>query len=464
MFDFVMHITRPDGTIPLLGDDDGGRSLALAARKYASYRDGLCTAAIVFARPDFKFQAAGFSEETVWLLGAGSWAAFNALAAQAPGELRHAFEDAGYVVQRSGWGKNDTVVTFDCGGLGIGSGGHSHADALSFTVFSGGHDFLIDPGTFVYNRAVQWRRYFRSTAAHNAVLVDNAGHCEPGASFRWQTRASARRGRQIASPEIDYAEAEVTAIEKRITHRRQMIRVQPNYWIVLDTLRGKGEHDFDFLYHFAPDAQLVVMSDEKRGEIDCRARIGHAGLQLYMFASEGVNAEAVCGQNEPIQGWASRLYGEHRASPVLKASVHAAVPVSMLSFVVPFLTRGSEPARCVRFKSNSNHATAVLIKDGEHDDLVVTALEDGELRFMDYVMRGEFFWLRTQQGSLRRLLAVNAYSFRFGGETVFEHNMAVPYVQAYVWENGIVIERGEKEGTVYVRDLRNRQLQSNTSG
>jgi hypothetical protein len=294
--------------------------------------------------------------------------------------------------------------------------------------------------------------------------VNNAGHCEPGGAFRWKTKAGAHLVRQIALPEIDYVEAGVTGIETRIAHRRQLIRVQSNYWIVLDTLRGKGEHDFDFLYHFAPDAHLVVMSDEKRGEIDCRARIGNSGLQLYMFASEAVNAEAVCGQHEPIQGWASPLYGEQRASPVLKASVHGAAPVSMMSLIVPCLTRTSEPLRCHRFKSNDNHVTAIAVRDGEYDDLVVTSLEDGDLHFMDYVMRGEFFWMRTQNGSLCRLLAVNAHSFSFGGETVFESKTPLPYVQAYVWENGIVIERGEKEGKVYVRDLRNSQFQSNTSG
>ena len=31
----------------------------------------------------------------------------------------------------------------------------------------------------------------------------------------------------------------------------------------------------------------------------------------------------------------------------------------------------------------------------------------------------------------------------------------------HAWDNGMVIERGEEEAKVYVRDLRNRQFQSN---
>src|SRR5439155_316401 len=101
------------------------------------------------------------------------------LAPEPPSELSRAFEDAGYFIQRSGWDAHDTQLTFDCGGMGLGSGGHAHADALSLTVFSGGHELLIDAGTSVYNCAPEWRRFFRSTAAHNTVLVDNKSQSEP---------------------------------------------------------------------------------------------------------------------------------------------------------------------------------------------------------------------------------------------------------------------------------------------
>jgi hypothetical protein len=455
MLDFVMHITHSDGTIARFGDDDGGRVLGIASQNYASYRDGLCAGSVLLGRSDLKYQAGGFCEESLWLLGIESNATFDSLVMRPPAENRQAFEDAGYFMQRSGWETQDTQVTFDCGGLAIGSGGHSHADALSLTVFSNGHAFLIDPGTSIYNCAPNWRRYFRSTAAHSTVVVDNHGQGEPGDTFRWKTKEPGCLRKQVALPEFDYVDGEVTF--RGITHRRRLVHVRPNYWIVLDELSGEGEHNFDFLYHFAPEARLSVLTDEKRGEIDCRARVEDAGLQLYMCASTAVSAEAVCGQNEPIQGWTSRLYGERRASPVLKASVHGVAPVAMMSFIVP----GNEPIRARRFKANTDHAIAASIQDGECDDVVVMAVRDGDLRLTDLDMRGEFFWLRTEHGRLRRLFAVNAYSFSYGGELLFESPKAIPYVQAYVWDDGIVIERGENEGKVYVRDLRDRQFQSN---
>ena len=83
----------------------------------------------------------------------------------------------------------------------------------------------------------------------------------------------------------------------------------------------------------------------------------------------------------------------------------------------------------------------------------------GDLHFLDCDLRGEFFWMRMNRGKLCRLLALNAHSFSYAGQTVFEQEKPVTWVQAYFWEDGIVIEHGEHEGKVYVRNLRDRQFQ-----
>jgi hypothetical protein len=453
MLDVLSHFTRPDGTIPMFGDDDGGRVLALASENYASHRDGLCSGAVLFRRPDFKYQSATFAEESFWLLGEEARLIFDSLPAEHPADLRRAFKDAGYFVQRSGWRANDTHVAFDCGSLGMDSGGHGHADALSFILFTGGHEFLIDPGTSVYNRAARRRDFFRSTAAHNTVVVDGRGQSRSGATFRWKTKASPRLQKQIALSDIDYVDG---AVEYRgITHRRRLVYIRPNYWVVLDELNGKGGHNFDFLYHFPPDAHLTIVSDEKDGEIDCRIRIEQAGLQMCMYGSEPIQAQVICGQHDPLQGWTSRVYGERRESPVLQASIHGKAPISMMSFLVP----SAEPVQSRRLKSNTTRAIAAAIRDHDYDDIVVMAVEDGDLQFNDCLMRGEFFWMRMEEGNLRRVFAVNAHAFRHAGQTVFESSEMIPYVQVDFSENGIIIERGEQEGKVYVRDLRDRQYQ-----
>ncbi|HXI39053.1 MAG TPA: heparinase II/III family protein, partial [Bryobacteraceae bacterium] len=150
MLDFLMHLTRPDGTIPLLGDDDGGRALALEQRNYRPFNDALCVGSVLFRREDFKHQAGAFFEEALWLLGEDAWQIHSLLKGKPPPQTQSFYPRAGYSIQRSGWGPLDSHLVFDCGGLGMLAGGHAHADALSVVLFSGGHELLVDPGTFVY--------------------------------------------------------------------------------------------------------------------------------------------------------------------------------------------------------------------------------------------------------------------------------------------------------------------------
>jgi hypothetical protein len=460
MLEVVMHFTRPDGTIPLFGDDDGGRVVQLGRDNYTSFGDGLSSGAVLFGRPDFKYQAREFHEESLWLLGEDGCSVFNSLDTQAPSELSRSYAKDGYFIHRSGWAADDSHMVFDCGGLGMMSGGHGHADALSLTLFSGGREMLIDPGTSVYNCAPEWREYFRSSRAHNTVVVDGASQSEVSDTFSWKKKANARLLRHISKTEIEYVDGEhdgYSGLPDPVGHRRRVIYIRPNYWIVLDELSGRGEHTYELFYHFAPGAELIVFGEEQRGEVDCRARIGESALQMFMYGSGPLQAEAMCGQTDPIQGWSSHRYGERRPSPVLRTTLHPSTPAAVMSFLVP----GDKTIRSRRFETGSRHAIAAAIRDGDFDDIAVMSPDGDEVRMMDCVMRGEFFWMRTENGALKQLVAVNVRLFSYAGEIVFESREPNPYVVAHFWQDGIVIEHGEAEGKVYVRDLRDRQFQRN---
>src|SRR6185436_5502018 len=83
MLDALLALGGPGDPIPLLGDDDGGRALALGAA--TGYRDGadlLSTGAVLFGRGDWKHELGALREESFWLLGARGWRAWQDLAAQ----------------------------------------------------------------------------------------------------------------------------------------------------------------------------------------------------------------------------------------------------------------------------------------------------------------------------------------------------------------------------------------------
>ena len=66
---------------------------------------------------------------------------------------------------------------------------HAHADALSVEVRHDGVDVLADPGTYCYHGEPSWRRYFRSTLAHNTIEVGGQDQSGSGGPFLWTRHA-----------------------------------------------------------------------------------------------------------------------------------------------------------------------------------------------------------------------------------------------------------------------------------
>ncbi|HMZ20945.1 MAG TPA: heparinase II/III family protein, partial [Blastocatellia bacterium] len=150
LLDHLMHLTRPDGTTPQLGDDDGGQLLKLDGRKTNDFRATLATGAALFGRGDYKFVAGEAAEETLWLLGPEGLREFDRSHPAVPAHLSLAFPNGGIYSLRDGWARQSSSLLLDCGPHGALSGGHAHADALSFEFAANGATWLIDPGTFTY--------------------------------------------------------------------------------------------------------------------------------------------------------------------------------------------------------------------------------------------------------------------------------------------------------------------------
>src|SRR4029078_4359544 len=86
----------------------------------------------------------------------------------APPPTRSEFRHGGAFVLRA----SDLHVVIRCGDVGqSGRGAHAHNDALSFEL-SAGVPFVVDPGTYLYTADPAARNAFRSTDAHNTIVID----------------------------------------------------------------------------------------------------------------------------------------------------------------------------------------------------------------------------------------------------------------------------------------------------
>lgn len=87
MLEFPMHLTRPDGQLPMLGDIDSARSIYFYRPEPKwDLRPFQALGAVLFQRSDMKFVAHEPTEELLWLLGENGIADFEKLRTKKPAE------------------------------------------------------------------------------------------------------------------------------------------------------------------------------------------------------------------------------------------------------------------------------------------------------------------------------------------------------------------------------------------
>ena len=336
MLDFLLAVRFPDGSMPQIGDADGGTLVPLARRAQHDVRGVLATAAALLGRADCAWAAGGATPEVLWLLGPDGLDAFDALRPAPPaGAPSRLFAAGGYAVMRNGWSADDHQLIFDVGPLGCPvSSGHGHADLLSVQCAVFGEPYLVDSGTYCYAGDPASRGYFRSTRAHSAVVLDGESQASPAGPFRWAERPGARLLDWRSTPELEFADADHRAYVELpgggAVHRRRVVFVKGSYWVVVDDLEGDGEHQIDLQFQFAP---LEVHVDPT---LWARAR-GRTGTELLLrpFASVALKGSVHTGELDPIRGWVSPVYGRREPAPLLVYSTVTTLPLRVLTLLLP---------------------------------------------------------------------------------------------------------------------------------
>ncbi len=276
--EFAMHCIRPDGSIPALSDSD-----------VADHSDTLVLAGELLGRSDFLF------------------AGTRGRSGEPPRRPHGDFPEGGYFVQRSAWWSAvpdpPRHLIFDCGAPG--DGGHGHYDMLNIDIWAG-RPLVVDPGRYTYAEGdPNWRRWFKSTAAHNTVTVDGLDQMAYRCGKPRGPLSTARLLRLAHAPLFDIVAGETRSPCYDAIHRRHVCFVAHDYWIVVDELRSETTHTYELRYHLAPDAEdLTRISGD---------RVTAPGLVLLILGGT-IRIEA---------GWVSPSYGIKHAAPVVVSSVRA---------------------------------------------------------------------------------------------------------------------------------------------
>jgi hypothetical protein len=255
LLDYLMWITRPDGSMPLVGDDDGGRLLFLDERTAHDTRSPLAVGAALFGRGELRAVAETPSAELVWLLGAEGLRAFDAMQPVHPSSTAREFAEGGTYIMRSGWSPSASMLLIDAGPHGFLNGGHAHADALSIDLSFKGRPVFVDPGTFTYTTSPTWRDSFRQTNAHSAVTVDGVGSANVGGPFQWMSRAESRCEQWLVKEDMALFTGSHDGFERLqppIRYTRYVAYLMPDLWVIRDEIAGEGEHEMSVHWQCAP--------------------------------------------------------------------------------------------------------------------------------------------------------------------------------------------------------------------
>lgn len=310
--EFAALVHRPDGRIPACSDADS-----------ESHLDVIALAAALFDRTDWR------------------WIATGGAVGRAPARVLASFVDAGYYVQRSGWGTHDErfadarYLVFDCGPLG--DGGHGHYDLLNVEVYAGGRPLIVDPGRYTYSEAGDrnWRHWFKSTAAHNTVTVDGFDQT-PYA--RRKPKGPIAEGRLLlrsSSSDLDMLVGEARSALYDAVHTRTVLFVAREYWVIVDHLAAPTAHRYELRWHLSPEASAAVSVD------DGGTRVHGHGVTLATAQGRVMRLE---------DGWYAPRYGVRQPAAVVVSEARART-VTFVTVVQPVADRSCEARASVGFQS-----------------------------------------------------------------------------------------------------------------
>lgn len=428
LLEALQSTTRPDGTIPLIGDDDGGRLMFFDAAGGHDVRGLLGAAAVMLNRPDFAFAANGIRPELIWLLGAGGATQWRALTPVPPALGSRAFMHGGLLVMRDGWSPDASSMVIDAGPHGVFNCGHAHADALAFDLTVGGRATFVDPGTFTYTAPPADRDLFRSTAVHNALTVNDTSSSLMQGPFSWTTIANASIERWHSAPMLDFFEGSHDGYERPSVHAevvRSIVFVKDGYWVVRDrVVSGRRFSAFATLQcAIGFDARVVSPSQVTVTD-------GAHPLVVVHGVGEGTSMSI-------DEGWVSPGYGAREHAPRIRVHVQGAGAVAFETVIA----KASLAATVARRRGTASDI--IEVRTGPFRDALVFC-DGGEHPECEGVSTdADVFWIRrdAESGAPVACFATGATRLTVDGTVV--DSLAMPGAMAAIltpagWQRRLV--------------------------
>jgi hypothetical protein len=308
MYDFLAVLADCYGKVPHIGDCDDGRvellsdDLEQMCIMNCDDRHSLTISGLLgLGEALFDETYNGHNKEAVWYGLHSTHTRDSSFGSNARRSV--VFPDSGIAIGR--YGALEVMFLAMPNGM-KGKGTHTHNDKLSVLVSFNGKPLFIDCGTGCYTRNANTRNRFRSTAAHNTILVDGQEQ------NRFSTSEDAvfiiNNDAHVTSIDVKEADGFLSVsashdgyARRGVTHKRS-VELRPSAILTIDDyLAGAGNHTFEMRFHLHSRWHIEVLQGKGK-EIKCRLKDDVSTLELTCEAAIDLEVSCTTGKVSPAYG------------------------------------------------------------------------------------------------------------------------------------------------------------------
>lgn len=181
---------------------------------------------------------------------------------------------------------------------------HGHLDALSFYLSVDGREIFVDPGTYLYHSGGKWRRYFRSTAAHNTLRINGQDFTSMPGDFmfgRPYTITHHSLVREAGSTKWCAEHDAYQRLTSPVKHRRTVEWQDETLHLdIIDAVATERDCFVELFFHLHP--HCVVTLDGQQAIIE------NDGIKVVLDIMKSLEIEVFRGSEKPVLGWFSREF------------------------------------------------------------------------------------------------------------------------------------------------------------
>ena len=320
MCEVPMKLCFPNGTHPQFGDDWTGNP--------RQYSNRFTEWAAFFQRDDFLYLST------------------NGEKGIEPSHTAFALPHSGMYSMRSGWDENAICLVLKCGPDG---GSHCQPDNGTFTLYAGGRNLMPDAGSYIYSGDPENRAWFRQTAVHQTLTLNNRNSAYNPRLLHWET-----------SPDLDILVVENQSYDS-LAHRRSVFFVDKRYFVILDQAIGTATGEVGIHFQLAP------------GKATINANTYSAQTEFPQGWNVAIQTDPQDGmQLTEEKGQVSFKYTIREPRPAYCCKLNkktAAQTVRFLTIVVPF--EHEQPGiNAELLEPSGSNAVRIKVTDGNHTRII----------------------------------------------------------------------------------------------